>query len=109
MSFIKNISIFSLFVFIGCNGSGGGGATGGADVKRNAITGFLTYDSVPIQDSIGLNYAATTQKPMRKIYLEAIDSNTDLAITSASTNNSGEFTLNVPVTYTSIYLRVYSV
>jgi hypothetical protein len=55
MNFIKNISIIFLFVFIGCNGSGGGGTAGGADLKTNAITGSLTYVSVPIQDSIGLN------------------------------------------------------
>jgi hypothetical protein len=104
------IHSFLLIFLSGCIGSGvqfaGVGETSTA--QTNSLTGKLTYDFVPIQDGIGLNYSATTQKPLRKIYLEAIDSNTNFVVASSATNNLGEFKLKIPKSSSMVYLRIHA-
>lgn len=63
-----------------------------------SLTGTLTYDWVPAKSAAEggnrLDYSAKASKPVRRATIVAIQGSTEVATTT--TNDSGQFTLNVP-------------
>lgn len=98
---MKNIFIFLVLTSLAAC-KGGGGSSGGA-VETQSITGKLTYDFIPVTNS-GLDYENSYQKPLRKIFVEAVNSSNDVVVGSGSTDLSGNYQINIPKTVTQIYL-----
>jgi hypothetical protein len=61
------------------------------------VTGTVTFDSVPFGTTGGaLNYAGTTQKPVRGAIVEALNSATQAVVASGVTSSTGTYSLFVP-------------
>jgi len=69
------------------------------------VTGAITYDSVPILDT-GLNYAGIVKKPLRKIFLELVNANSNQIISSTNTDYSGNYSFTYSNAITKIYIRI---
>ena len=67
-------------------GSGQGSQTALKPIAGQVI-GYITYDSVPVTASSGLDYVSTQQRPVREALVELVDGSTVLA--SGMTNSNG--------------------
>ena len=74
-------------------GSGQGSQTALKPIAGQVI-GYITYDSVPVTASSGLDYVSTQQRPVREALVELVDGSTVLA--SGMTNSNGYYALPVP-------------
>nr|WP_158382928.1 hypothetical protein [Comamonas testosteroni] len=76
--------------------SPGAGQGGQAVLKPIAgqVIGYITYDSVPLTASSGLDYASTQKRPVREALVEVVDGGTVLA--SGMTDSHGYYALPVP-------------
>ena len=87
----------------GTTGGSGGGSGGGSSTIT--VSGKITYDSVPVSNS-GLNYLGIVKKPLRKIYIEIVNANTDQIISSDNTNYDGTYNFTYSSSITNIYIRI---
>jgi hypothetical protein len=69
------------------------------------VSGKITYDSVPVT-SVGLNYLGIIRKPLRKIYLEIVNANTDKIISSTTTGYDGSYSFTYSSSISKIYIRI---
>lgn len=88
----------------GTTGGGtGGGATGGGGPQTGTftVTGTVTYDFVPATYSVAsdtgtLNFAASTQRPVRNAQVRVLEGTAVLAMTN--TSNTGTYSLTFTAT-----------
>ncbi len=87
-----SITLAIIISFVGC-GSGGNGSEGpsrnsssnSSDAVTVRVSGLITYDYVPHNpDFVGLNYAATEQRPVRGAVVEILDGSDQIKVTTAS-------------------------
>jgi hypothetical protein len=102
-----------LLAACGGGGGGSGGITAGSGTSAQSfnenapkvqVTGKASFASVPNNATTGaLDYAATSQKPVRGATIEAISGTTVLS--TSTTSDQGAYTLNVPAGST-FFLRL---
>jgi hypothetical protein len=82
-----------------CGGGGGGGGGGGSGPPAANVTvsGRITFDRVPFSATTGngLDYSRTTERPARRIVVEALRDNGSV-ITTTATDDNGDYSLQVP-------------
>jgi hypothetical protein len=78
-----------------------------AAAGTTTITGRITFARVTFATTglQGLNYAAPVQQPARGVRVQAIPAGSSTALATGTTNDLGDYTLNVP-NNTSIQIRV---
>ncbi|MDQ5987289.1 MAG: hypothetical protein CSYNP_03029 [Syntrophus sp. SKADARSKE-3] len=91
-----------ILVLSGCSGNGGGG---NPSPIFSTVSGKVTFDSVPINKTSGLVYTNISRKPVRGVIVEAINIYDSTILDSTSTDDTGSYSLNVPVINT-IKIRV---
>jgi hypothetical protein len=70
------------------------------------ISGNLTYDFVSAASG-NLNYAGTTQNPMRNVYVELLNAANDSVVSSTSTDDAGAYDFSITAS-ANIKLRIYA-
>lgn len=106
MKFIPQLTLLLFCATLAsCNKGAGAGASKTTEAESNDVTGNITFDSVPITNS-GLDYLNTVQKPLRKVFVEVVDSTSNIVLDSGSTDSLGHYELSVPLTAAQVYLRV---
>lgn len=108
--FLRASAVAAVAVLGACGGGGGGGGgffpiaglpiPGATTVTLN---GNVTFDSVP-NTTGGLNYAATTTKPVRGAVVEILDTNAAV-LASTTTDGNGAYSVSVPAN-TTVSVRV---
>jgi hypothetical protein len=92
----------------GCGGGSAGPACAGVAVVSGAVvvSGTATYDSVPANSSgVGLNYSATTQKPIRGAPVQLLSSS-GTTVASTTTSELGAYSMSVSTAQTCMTVRV---
>lgn len=88
----------ALLSLAACGGGGGSDSTPAPPVPTYALSGTVTYDWIPSLDAseggVKLDYSAKQARPARRITVAAVAGSAELAV--AMTNDSGQFTLQVP-------------
>lgn len=69
------------------------------------VSGNITYDRVPITSS-GLDFEGTIQMPVRKVRVQAIDSQTEKIVSYTDTDLDGDYEISIPKDAGEVYLRV---
>ncbi|WP_076997901.1 hypothetical protein [Variovorax sp. KK3] len=111
--FLRTLALVSAVALSACGGGGGGGGGGffapltvaptTPGATSVTLNGNVTYDSVPNATG-GLNYAATTPKPVRGALVEVLDGSSTVIATTA-TDGNGAYTTSVPAN-TTVTVRV---
>ena len=108
--FLRAFLLSLLFILAACN-SGGGSSSGGSPSETipsgptYQVNGSVTYDFVPINSS-GLNYAGTTQKPVRNAKIQARNASGNGLLANGTTDDNGNFTINIPQSASNYYINV---
>lgn len=93
-----------LILLVACGGGGGGGGGGAAN---STVSGKIYYHFVPAT-SDGLDYENIEDRPIRKIYVEALNSETDEVVDSANTDSLGGYSFDIPSSVKSIYIKLWA-
>lgn len=103
-----NFSFLWVFVSVlglaGCSGGGSSSSTScvpglGSNVT---VSGRITFDRVPLDNSGTLNFPATTVEPARNITVEAV---CDSVLASTTTDDNGDYSLSVPAGTRGLLVR----
>lgn len=101
------VATLVMALFLAACNSGGGGSSAENFGPTSPVSGTLTYDYVPITSS-GLNYAGTSQKPVRNVYIEARRTRDNKKLSSSYTDDNGAFVIDVPESVSEFYIGVFS-
>ncbi|MFA6238203.1 MAG: hypothetical protein WC635_12795 [Bacteriovorax sp.] len=104
------LGLLFIIALNGCKGSSDGTPAAATSPTPTGptvtLSGTLTYDYVSASTG-KLNYAGTTQLPMRNVYVKLLNSNTDTVLGSTSTNDSGQYSISV-ADGSPVKLRIYA-
>ncbi|SCX74624.1 hypothetical protein SAMN03159363_6370 [Variovorax sp. EL159] len=108
-SFAFGVACLATALLAGCGGGGGGGGGGFPILPPVAaasvtLSGTATYESVPNPNG-ALVYANISAKPVRGAMVEAVDATSSAQLATATTDDSGAYTLTVPAN-TTLFVRV---
>lgn len=106
------LALLFLVTLVACNGSGSiGGPTPQPEPIPTGtaynVSGTVTYDFVPITSS-RLDYANKVQKPVRNAIIQARRPSDNAVVVSGTTDDTGAFTLAIPVALPTYYIAVLS-
>ena len=100
--------VVSSLMLTACGGAGSSGGAGASSSSVSSaasstssalnsvyISGSVSYDFVPVSRAQGLDYSATTPKPVRQANVNLID-NSGALVASAQTDEQGHYTLVSP-------------
>ncbi len=91
------LAVLAGMLLSACGGGGGGG--GNQPPPANVtISGRITFDRIPFDATLGngLNPTAPIESPARQVTVQAIDSSNSSVLATATTNNTGDYSVTVP-------------
>ncbi|MES2528697.1 MAG: hypothetical protein V4598_16555 [Bdellovibrionota bacterium] len=90
------LSLFFIsLLLVSCNGGGGGGGGSSVAISYWDISGLVTYQFVPAT-ATGLDYAGTTELPMRNVIVQILRSSDNVVLGSGSTDDNGNYLVKIP-------------